>query len=248
MAEQQPAAPAPAAQKTNGLAIASLVTGIVAFIFGWAIFFGFIVGVVAVILGIIGLKKPGLKGMSIAGIVTGGLGALWSLVVTIIFIIAIATLGFAGVAANEVVNDYNREGQALNSSKKDFAKGETATFATLEVKVNSVTRNYENPDSYYSAADGKEFVVVNITVKNLDDESKYVSSYDFSINENGVADTSAFADVADEFDGGDLSAGASLTGNIVYEVTAGASDLKLQYETYSYTSEGSKKLTYTLAL
>ena len=73
----------PATKQTEGpgkgLAIASMVVGIVAFLTGWTPFWGLAVGITAVVLGIIGLKKGGEKGLAITGIVTGGLAALTSL-------------------------------------------------------------------------------------------------------------------------------------------------------------------------
>jgi hypothetical protein len=251
-----PAGPHP----TNGLAIASLVTGIVAFIFGWVFVFGFLVGATAIVLGIIALKKPhrgSAMGMSIAGIVTGAVGALWSVVVSIFFIISLVTLGIggatAGVAldqANQALANYNAENKALIEAKKDFKKGETATFGQFEVKVNSVERNYVPEDSYVTVDEGKEFIVVNVTVKNVGDESKYISSYDLKLSDAGVADSASYYDVDPSFDGGDVSAGASTSGNIMYEVDKDATDLKLQYELFAYdlNGGGAKTLTYTLAL
>lgn len=71
-------APAPAAtgQRTSGMAIASLVTGIAGFVF-----FGFL-GFLAIIFGAIGLnqtsKDPTLKGrgMAVAGLVLGIIGGI----------------------------------------------------------------------------------------------------------------------------------------------------------------------------
>ncbi|MDB5161987.1 MAG: hypothetical protein JWM52_495 [Candidatus Saccharibacteria bacterium] len=244
----------PVVHGTNGLAIGSLVTGIVAFVFGWTAVFGFLAGATAVVLGIIGLKKPGSKGLSIAGIITGGLGALSSIIFTIFFILAIA-IGTAGAGtaiteANRSLDAYNKENQSLIDAKKDYKKGETATFGQFEVKVNSVKRDYV-PENAYSAADeGKELIVLNVTAKNVGSESKYISSYDFKINEAGVSNASSYVDVTPTFDSGDISAGASITGNIVYEVTKGASDLKLQYELVVNDLKGgeAKTLTYSLAV
>ncbi len=244
----------PVAHGTNGLAIGSLVTGIVAFIFGWVFIFGFLAGATAVVLGIIGLKKPGGKGLSIAGIITGGIGALWGIIVTVFFIIAIA-LGSAGAGtaiqeANRTLDEYNKENQSLIDAKKDFKAGETATFGQFQVKVNSVKRDYVPENRYSQADEGKELIVLNVTAKNVGSESKYLSSYDLKINEAGVADSASYVDVTPTFDSGDLSAGASLTGNIVYEVTKGATGLKLQYEVVVYDLKGgeAKTLTYTLAV
>lgn len=66
--------PTPASQD-NGLAIASMILGIVSLTGP-----GFILGIPALILGIVGLKKNhGGQGMSIAGIITGGISTVFSL-------------------------------------------------------------------------------------------------------------------------------------------------------------------------
>lgn len=254
------AAPAtPGATPVNGLAIASLVTGIVAFVFGWAIFFGFLVGATAVVLGIIGIKKARgngtSKGLSVAGIVTGAIGALWSLVLTILFVVSLVLLGIGGASAgvaldqaNKALENYNAENKALIEAKKDFKRGETAKFGQFEVKVNSLQRDYDASDSYYAASEGNELIVVNVTVKNVGKESKYIGLYDLKMNDAGVADTSAFIDVAPAFESGDVDPNASVTGNLVYEVKKGSTDLKLQYEVYAYdlNGGGAKTLTFTL--
>lgn len=247
----------PAVSTTNGIAIASLVVGIVAFVFGWVPFLGFAVGATAIVLGIIALKKQAAnKGLPIAGIITGALGALWSIVLTIFFIVGIIALGIGGAtastainAANKAYSQYSAQNQALVDQKKDFNKGDTATFGKFQVKVNSVTRNYTSSDSYNTPDAGKEFVAVNLTVKNVSDSSQSISKYDFKINEAGVANDTSFVDAVPTFDGGDLDAGASSTGNIVYEVTSGSTDLKLQYSLVVYdVNSGVKTLTYTLGL
>lgn len=246
-------------QPTNGLGIAAMILGIIAFIFGWVPFFGFLAGATAVVLGIISLKKPGVKGMGIAGLITGGLAILWSLFITVIFIIAIVAAAPTGVAGGKAINEpnkaydsYNAENKALIEAKKDYKKGETATFGQFEVKVNSVKRDYvfTGSDSYVTPDEGKEYIVVNVTAKNVGDDSKYLSGYDLKINEDGVSNTSSFYDVSPELKSGNLSAGASTTGNIVFEVTKGATDLKLQYETTVYDLEAGKSqdLVFTLAI
>lgn len=251
--------PATGGQPSNGLAIAALVVGIIALITGWVVFFGFIVGAAAIVLGVIALKKsPAMKGMSIAGIIMGGIGALWNLVVTVLFVIAIATVGIGGVAlseglkdANESLAQYNAEAKAQIEAAKDYKKGETARFGQFEVKVDSVQRNYTDSESYFGTPeDGKEYVVVKLTAKNVGAESKYISSFDIKMVSNGVANNSSLLEVDPAFDGGDVQPGASTTGSLVFEVNKDASDLKLQYETFVYDLNGSglKELTYTLAI
>jgi hypothetical protein len=70
---QQPAVP----QQSNGLAIGSLICGIVGFII-----FGLILGIVAISLGIQGRKGQSLRGVATAGIVLGVIDiAAWALLI-----------------------------------------------------------------------------------------------------------------------------------------------------------------------
>jgi hypothetical protein len=240
--EHVPAGPA------NGLAIAALVVGIVAVISGWVPFWGLIAGGAAIVLGILGLKKANGKGMAIAGLVTGAIGAFWSIFTTLITVVAIVA-GF-GVTngVQQIVDEQHQEAQALIDSKKDFAKGETANFGDeFEVTVNSVETNY-TPGEYYAPDEGNQFIVVNVTIENIADESEYLSSYLFSVIDNGIAVDASYAPVDDELSTGHLEPGASTTGNLVYEVGADATDLKLAYVVNTYDSSyDSRKLTYTLA-
>jgi prepilin-type processing-associated H-X9-DG protein len=88
-------------RKTAGLAIASLVLGILSMFCGT-----FITGIPAIILGIIALvrigKTPGLggQGLAIAGLVTGGVGSVFMTAI----IVAIMLPAFANVRskANEI--------------------------------------------------------------------------------------------------------------------------------------------------
>lgn len=70
----------------KGKAIAALVLGIVAIVFACCCtYIGIICGVLAVIFGILEIKKNGEgKAMAIAGTICGGIGALVGLVTTII--------------------------------------------------------------------------------------------------------------------------------------------------------------------
>lgn len=251
-----PEAPAPKADTpassngpTNGLAIAALVVGIVAVISGWAPFWGLIVGAAAVVLGIIALKKKTGKGMAIAGIITGAIAAIWSLVVTILFVIVLVGGAAAVGTVQQAAEQATAENQALIDSKKDFAKGETANFADkFEVKVTDTEQGY-NPGEYYVAEDGNQYVRVNVSVKNISDEPQYLSPYTFAILDNGVAKDASYVPVESELPTGDLAVGATTTGNVVYEVKSGATGLKLVYTVTVYdASYTSKDLTYTLAI
>lgn len=243
------AKPATNSTATNGLAVAAMVVGIVAFFSGWVPFWGLVAGIVAVVLGILALKKPAGKGMSITGIATGGVAIVTNLIFISLFIITI-------IAGSAVVDEVHNQIQEENTStqekidaEKDFAKGETAVFDNFEVKINSVTRNYVPESSFYQPEEGNEYIVLNITVKNVGDENEIVGPYAFSVKDAGAATDSAFVTVSPEFKSDTLYPQASITGNIVYEVTKDSTDLKLQYETVVYDSANdSKVLVYTLAI
>lgn len=235
----------------GGLAIAALVVGIVALVFCWVPFLGFVTGVVAVILGIIALKKAQSKGMSITGLVTGGLATLVNLIFMFIFIAALAVVGGAASIYGQQVNELSQEAKTQATAKKDFNKGETAKFGQFDVKVNTVKRDFVPENEFERASEGKELIVVNVSVTNTGD-SKSLTQYDLGLSVNGVADSStSFTTVAPEFTGGTIAKGATATGNIVYEITKGATDLKLQYETTSFdytSSDVVKTYTYTLKI
>lgn len=91
---QQPQPPVPpvAVPAPSGIAITALVLGLVALILGFIPVLSIVMGGVAIVLGVIALKRQQSKGMSIAGIVTGGIGALSSLIATGLLIFAVATL------------------------------------------------------------------------------------------------------------------------------------------------------------
>lgn len=73
----------PAAPTTQGIAIAALITGIVAFVTGLAPVWGILAGGAAVVLGILALRRRQPRGMAIAGIVLGALALLASTMTTL---------------------------------------------------------------------------------------------------------------------------------------------------------------------
>ncbi|MGW0121171.1 DUF4190 domain-containing protein [Streptomyces sp. NPDC003327] len=77
---------APSARRSNGLAIASLVLGIAAVLLFWTVFGGIVLGLLALVLGVIGARRARRgggprSGMSVTGAVLGALGMLASAVI-----------------------------------------------------------------------------------------------------------------------------------------------------------------------
>lgn len=73
-------------QPSNGLSIASMVTGIVSILLFWTVILSIPLSVMALIFGLIG-KGKGSKGMAMAGIITGVVGLLLTIVL-IVFALA----------------------------------------------------------------------------------------------------------------------------------------------------------------
>lgn len=245
----QPQPTPPHTTRTNGLAIASFVVGLVAFTSGWIPFWGLLVGAAAVVLGIFALKKPEGKGLSIAGIVTGGLGALAGLAMTAFIVIAIVASGSYSNSGYSQTSPGTPGAQEMIDAKKDFAKGETAAFGQLDVTVNSVTRNYIPENNTEPLNDRTEYIVVNLTVKNVGEENKYVSRTTFMLNERGTTSNPARVATSPEFTNGSLAPQESVNGNLVYRVVKDATDLKIQ-RTERVTTEDNRRetLVYTLVI
>lgn len=73
-------------QPSSGLAVASLVVGIVAFLSGLIPFWGLVAGGAAVVLAIFAIARHQSKGLAVTGLILGAIAALTSLVMTVVFL------------------------------------------------------------------------------------------------------------------------------------------------------------------
>ncbi|MGI6168590.1 MAG: DUF4190 domain-containing protein [Christensenellales bacterium] len=89
-------------QKTNGLAVAALVVGIVALVFCWYAWVGIIAGILAIIFGAVAKNQikqdseVGGAGMATAGLVLG-IVAIGLIVLILIFAAAIFTTAWTSI-------------------------------------------------------------------------------------------------------------------------------------------------------
>jgi len=69
--------------KKTGFAVAALVLGILSLLFGWIPFLGWILIILALVFGILGIKS---KGMAVAGIVLASIGLILAVPVGVVAI------------------------------------------------------------------------------------------------------------------------------------------------------------------
>jgi hypothetical protein len=154
--------PPPAAQPNpnNGVAIAALVFGILTFVC-----LGPIAGVLAVIFGVIGLKKASEmggtgRGMSIAGIVLGIVG-------TIISILFLVLVVFAADQASDSISD----------SVKDWSGAANASDYNVTVERCSVDDTFGAPE-----------MTIKVTNK-TSVEKNYIFNYEFRSGAGSLIDS-----------------------------------------------------------
>ena len=95
---QQPYPPLPARavvydtmpMKNNNVAIAGLIIGIFSLLGCWAPFWNLILSIAGIVCSAIGLAHKGKSGMAIGGLVTSIIALLLAIIVTIIYVAAIA--------------------------------------------------------------------------------------------------------------------------------------------------------------
>ncbi|MBK0421013.1 DUF4190 domain-containing protein [Leucobacter sp. CSA2] len=98
--------PPPAPNQNRGLALSSMIVGIASLVLCGVLLLGFAGGVTAVILGIVAIKKSQSRGMSLTGIITGGLAILASIG---IFLASLAFLGGLSNATTQALEELDRE-------------------------------------------------------------------------------------------------------------------------------------------
>jgi len=139
-------------------------------------------------------------------------------------------------------SDSNKD---VQDEEQNVNIGEELKVGKVAFKVNSIAEVNEISAAngymkYTPDADGAVFLNVNVTVKNDGSEMIQTDSSFFKLKaSNGVSYTPSTIIVADDkyfvFEG--INPGLALTGNIVFEVPAGLTDLDLQVQTGYWGTE-----------
>jgi hypothetical protein len=113
----------PVSGRGTGMAIASLILGILAVLSCFTVIGGVVLGVLAIIFGVIVVRRVGRgeasgKGMAIAGIVTGAVGVLLAIV-----LIAVGVSVFNSKSVQDLrscLKDANGNQQAVNQCNQKY--------------------------------------------------------------------------------------------------------------------------------
>lgn len=150
--------------------------------------------------------------------------------------------------SNDTPNQSQRSSNNTeNNDSNTYKAEETITFKGKEVTVTKVERNYNTGNSYIEPSEGKEFVKVTVSIKNVSDSNIEVSPFDFKIqSSDGALKEITFStySLEDEFESAELIPGGIRIGALLFEVPKNDANLKLVYNTHSMFSN--KRLTIEL--
>jgi hypothetical protein len=181
-------------------------------------------------------------------------------IIIVITIVALGIIATAVVSALSLLKKDSTKDESIPTPKtgiradvdetKNFEKNKTAMFGYFEVQVDKVTTDYKPGGGLTPQNPGYEFVVLTITAKNTDKIGHLLSDIDLAVlSGEDVINSSYVVFVKPVIKTSTVKPGASITGNLVYEVPPDSKDLKLYYNTRIYNNEQEKlkKIEYTLA-
>lgn len=142
-----------------------------------------------------------------------GLGILF----VVIVIISMASGGSNTEPTKVGENNNNSQKQ---EQQKEYKVADVVKLGDREFVVNSVRRsgafNYNTPDA------GKEYVIVNVTIRNLGKDEVSYNPFDFKVQDaNGAQESSTFATLDDSLSSGTLAPNGKITGSMPFEVPQG---------------------------
>lgn len=106
-----------------------------------------------------------------------------------------------------------------------------------QVTVNSI-KQYTSDNEYEQPKDGNQFIVVNVTLKNISAKEQESNTYDFSLRggANGSKYDTAAVDAINNAPSGKVEPGDQLSGDLPYEVKADEKTFILSFEADAFSS------------
>ncbi len=154
-----------------------------------------------------------------------------------VLVCAFVLLGLTGCVSDSEsggVTDTN------GTKKTSFNVNETAVFENVHYTVTNV--EYSNGDEFDTPANGKNYVIVTLKIENKSEEKISYNTYDWKmVNSQGQEDDETITTINNEtsLNSGDLAAGGTKTGTLVYEESKDETSLKLLYYSNSLFDENS---------
>jgi len=135
-----------------------------------------------------------------------------------------------------LVSGGSNTNQAQN---KEYTVGEPASLNDRVLTVNEVQHNFV-PSSTERPQQGNEFIWVNITLANTSSSAIDVNPLDFWVQDpNGVQrNAEPIQQVTDALNNpGTVAAHETLNGNLAFQVSQGAMNLKLVYKPHTFSGD-----------
>lgn len=220
----QPVAPLPPVPQRNSFGTAALVLGIIALLFSWIPFVGFIgfvLGALAIVFGAIAVHRAhvrtaGNKVLSYFGLVLG----------IAAFVISIAT--FTSVMSTISTSAPPPALETSGGEVTNHAFGDTATWSGGEQIRVSAPQPVSAENPYLGPNDGKRWVAVDVTVTNGGTRPYDVVTTAFTAQHSGrVAQEAYMSNQNDSLPQTALAPGQSVSFTKVFEIESSSGDLQL---------------------
>ncbi len=109
--------------------------------------------------------------------------------------------------------------------------GRAVTAGDFALTVNGVTNPYESSDEFNQPEAGRRWVLIDVSLENVSDQTKDYSSFDFSLRDaDDFSYDRTFIGVDRALDFGTLRPGETIRGNVAFELPVDARPARLIYE------------------
>lgn len=116
------------------------------------------------------------------------------------------------------------------TQQTEFVVGDVVKLGERELVVNSAKRT-TSLGQFQQAKSGKEFVVVNVTIRNNGKDEVSYNPFDFKLQDsNGAQESQTFGVLDDALNSGTLASGGKVTGSIPFEAPKGDKGLNLLFQ------------------
>ncbi len=234
--------------KQSGLGIASFIISIFGIIFSFLVF-GIIFGIVALVLGIIGIlcanKK---KSLSIWGICLGSTAILISFLMLLSIVKSdkkengseTSGVSISTESSGMESNNSEASNEQTSAESSDAESNYSFYYGELKITINSKDLNYDSyddPYNWYLPNDGMKYIMVSFTFENTGKYDEYVSIYDFDCYADNVLCEQAFLPDDSDFINTNLSSGRMISFQTYYQVPVDSVSIELEYGTNSWLND-----------